>query len=96
MSDVDKIKPISHALRVISALDERTRQGQMDPKADATLKAAEATVSGCSGRLVLQAFRAWRDSGVSKFDPTGGYQRPVDERDTSEYSDMAMRSRHRR
>jgi len=92
-TDVQKIKALASALRTINALDERTRQRRMDPKADAALKDAEALVSSSSGRLVMNAFRAWRDSGVAKFDPTGGYQRPVDERDTSDYADMAMRGR---
>ena len=82
-TDAEKIKTIARALRVLNALDERTRQGQMDPQAVALLKESEATVTACSGRLVLAAFRAWRDGNASAFDPTGGYQRPVDQRDTS-------------
>lgn len=89
--EADKVKDLTRALRAVVALDRREARGEMDDRARAALKDAEATIGAASGRRVLEAFRSWQASGVFAVDPTGGPVRAV----SKEYEDMALRARGR-
>lgn len=91
--EADRIKHLTRALRVVTALDERAARGDMDDAAKAALREAETAMQTSSGRLALAAFRAWQASGVRSFDPTGGPVRITEAR--GQYNDMAMRGARR-
>lgn len=89
----DDKKRLQQALRHIGALDERSQQGRMDERAAAALREAEAVVTNSAPSQILAAWRAVRDSGVHRIDPTGGPSRIVAR---EPYEDNAMTSRRKR
>lgn len=98
MTTDTELKPLVRALSIITALDRRKAQGRLDEAGAAALAAAEAALSQRSGRVVIAAFRAWREGGLQALDPTATKAADTASQEAAapssgRYRDLALRGR---